>query len=213
MPPATAAPLIPVKAVTPPRPGLLRQVNAAPNISGEVLASSLVFQRHRSKAMPKTEITKPGETSLARPGDIFTAMRDEMDRVFGRFERDWPFPSLFGRDGRGAMLVPELDVRESTNSITIEAELPGVEEKDVSVTLVNGVLTIKGEKKQEKEEKSDSYHLTERSFGSFQRSLRLPDTVDDSKVEARFDKGVLKVTAAKRPDAVKAERRIEIKTA
>ncbi len=163
--------------------------------------------------MPKTEITKPGETPVARPRDIFSAMRDEMDRVFGRFERDWPFPSLFGRDGRSAILVPDLDVREDANSISIEAELPGVEEKDVSVTLANGVLTIKGEKKQEKEEKSENYHLTERSFGSFQRSLRLPDTVDDAKVQASFDKGVLKVTAAKRPEAVKAERRIEIKKA
>jgi HSP20 family protein len=102
-------------------------------------------------------------------------------------------------------------VREDASSITIEAELPGVEEKDVSVTLANGVLTIKGEKKLEKEEKNDSYHMTERSFGSFQRSLRLPDTVDDAKVEAHFDKGVLKVTAAKKPEAVKAERKIEIR--
>jgi HSP20 family protein len=161
--------------------------------------------------MPKTEITKPGDAPVGRPRDIFSAMRDEMDRVFGRFERDWPLPSLFGREGRGAIMAPELDVRENTDSITIEAELPGVEEKDVSVTLANGVLTIKGEKKQEKEEKGESYHLTERSFGSFQRSLRLPDTVDDAKVDAKFDKGVLKVTAAKKPEAVKAERRIEIK--
>jgi HSP20 family protein len=161
--------------------------------------------------MPKTEITKPGETSLGRPRDIFSAMRDEMDRVFGRFERDWAFPSLFGREGGAAALLPELDVREGTNSIAIEVELPGVEEKDISVTLANGVLTIKGEKKQEKQEKSENYHVTERSFGSFQRSLRLPEVVDDTKVEAKFDKGVLKVTAAKKPEAVKAERRIEIK--
>jgi HSP20 family protein len=160
--------------------------------------------------MAKTEITKPGETAPRRPRDIFSAMREEMDRVFGRYERDWPFASLFGREARGSMMVPELDVRETSNAITIEAELPGVEEKDVTVTLANGVLTIKGEKKQEKEEKTENYHLTERSFGSFQRSIRLPDTVDDAKVEARFDKGVLKVTAAKRPEAVKAERRIEI---
>ena len=102
-------------------------------------------------------------------------------------------------------------MRENTNAITVEAELPGVDEKDVSVTLANGVLTIKGEKKSEKEEKSDNYYLAERSFGSFERSIRLPDTVDDAKVEAKFDKGVLKVTAAKKPEAVKAERKIEIK--
>ena len=107
--------------------------------------------------------------------------------------------------------VPELDVRENTNSNVVEAELPGVDEKDVSVTLANGMLTVKGEKKHEKEEKGENYYLAERSFGSFERSIRLPDTIDERKVEAKFDKGVLRITAAKKPEAVKAERRIEIK--
>ena len=159
--------------------------------------------------MPKTDVTPSGERSAARPRDIFSTMRDEMDRVFERAESGWPrWPALFKRD---AMVVPELDVRETTNAITVEAELPGVDEKDVSVTLANGLLTIRGEKKHEKEEKGDNYHLAERSFGSFERSLRLPDTVDDSKVEAKFEKGVLKVTAAKKAEAVKVERKIEIK--
>jgi HSP20 family protein len=91
--------------------------------------------------------------------------------------------------------------------LLVEAELPGVE--DVSVTLANGVLTIKGEK----EEKGENYYRSERSFGTFERSIRLPDSVDDTKVEEKFDKGVLKVTAAKKPEAVKAERKIEIKKA
>jgi HSP20 family protein len=104
-------------------------------------------------------------------------------------------------------------VRENTNTITVEAELPGVDEKDVSVTVANGMLTIKGEKKQQKEEKTENYYLAERSYGAFERSLRLPDSIDDTKVEAKFDKGVLKVTAAKKPEAVKAERKIEIKKA
>jgi HSP20 family protein len=162
--------------------------------------------------MAKTEITTPSEKAVTRPRDIFGAMRDEMDRIFDRFEGGWPrFPRLFRRDGEFTM--PEVDVRENTNSIVVEAELPGVDEKDLSVTVSNGMLTIKGEKKQEKEEKSENYHLTERSFGSFQRSLRLPDTVDDAKVMAKFDKGVLTVTATKKPEAVKAERKIEIKKA
>ena len=162
--------------------------------------------------MAKTEITKSPETTPSRPRDVFSAMRDEMDRVFERFEHGWPrWPTLFRREG--AITVPELDVRENTNAIVVEAELPGVDEKDVSVTVANGVLTIKGEKKHEKEEKGENYYLTERSFGSFERSIRLPDTVDDAKVEAKFDKGVLKVTAAKKPEAVKAERKIEIKKA
>ena len=160
--------------------------------------------------MPKTDIAKSAERPIARQRDIFSAMRDDMDRLFERFEHGWPrWPTLFSRDER--LTVPELDVRESTNAITVEAELPGVDEKDVTVTLANGILTIKGEKKLEKEEKGESYHLTERSFGSFERSIRLPDTIDDAKVEAKFDKGVLKVTAAKKPEAVKAERKIEIK--
>jgi HSP20 family protein len=159
--------------------------------------------------MAKTEITKSPETT--RPRDVFSAMRDELDRVFDRFEQGPRWPALF-RFG-GAMTVPELDVRESTDAIVIETELPGVDEKDVTVSLANGVLTIKGEKKQEKEDKGENYHVTERSFGSFERSIRLPETIDEGKVEAKFDKGVLKVTAAKKPEAVKAERRIEIKKA
>ena len=163
--------------------------------------------------MAKTEITRPAETSPARQRDIFSVMRDEMDRMFERFEYGWPrFPALT-RQTAAALTVPELDVRETANAIVVEAELPGVDEKDVTVTLANGILTIKGEKKHEKEEKSENYHLTERSFGSFERAIRLPDTVDDAKVEAKFDKGVLKVTAAKKPEAVKAERKIEIKKA
>jgi HSP20 family protein len=139
-------------------------------------------------------------------------MRDEMDRVFERFEHGWPrWPTLFRSDA--AIAVPELDVRENTNAIVVEAELPGVDEKDITVTLANGMLTIKGEKKHEKEEKSENYYLAERSFGSFERSIRLPDTIDEDKVDAKFDKGVLKVTATKKPEAVKAERRIEIKKA
>jgi HSP20 family protein len=160
--------------------------------------------------MPKSEVGTTASRPISRPRDVFSAMREEMERMLERAEHGWPrWPALFKRDGEA--MVPELDVRENANAITVEAELPGVEEKDVSVTLANGVLTIKGEKKSEKEEKSDSYYLAERSFGSFERSVRLPDTVDETKVEAKFDKGVLKVTAAKKPEAVKAECRIEIK--
>jgi len=138
-------------------------------------------------------------------------MPDEMDKMFERFEHG--FPRWLLRHGTGGLTVPELDVRENTTSITVEAELPGVEEKDISVTLANGVLTIKGDKKEAKEVKSESVYLSERSYGAFERSLRLPETIDETKVDAKFDKGVLKITAAKKPEAVKAERKIEIKKA
>ena len=159
--------------------------------------------------MPKSDITKPASGSPSRPRDVFTALRDEMDRVFERVEHgiaQWP--SVF----RQANVIPELDVRENASSVTIEAELPGVEERDISVTFSNGVLTIRGEKKQAREETTtENVHVSERSFGSFERSLHLPESVDESKVEASFENGVLKVTAAKKPEAVKAQRKIEIK--
>jgi HSP20 family protein len=97
--------------------------------------------------------------------------------------------------------VPDLDVRENTTSITVEAELPGVDEKDVTVTLANGLLTIKGEKKQEKEEKDEHYYRAERSYGAFVRAVRLPATVDGSKVTASFKNGLLTVTLPKAPAA------------
>lgn len=157
------------------------------------------------------QVSKPANGPQRVP-DVFDALHGEMDRLFRSFERNWPqFPSLV-RGGRDPD-VPSLDVRENENSITIEADLPGMDEKDVSVTLANGVLTIKGERRNEREEKNENYHLSERSFGSFARSLRLPDTIDDDKVEARFDKGVLTVIAAKKPEAVKAEKKIEVKKA
>ncbi len=163
--------------------------------------------------MAASEISKTQHPAPHRQTDVFGAMRDEMDRMFERFEHGWPrWPAalLRGSNGRD-LLVPELDVHESDKQFMIEVDLPGVEEKDVTVSLANGLLTIKGEKKVDREEKKDNYYMAERSYGSFQRSLRLPDTIDDTKLEARFDKGVLKIAAQKKPDAIRAERKIEIK--
>ena len=163
--------------------------------------------------MAKTEIAKPTDTAVSRPRDILSAMRGEMDRMFERFEHGFPrFPHLFRAD-HASVMAPELDVRESATAITVEAELPGVDEKDISVTLSNGILSIKGEKKQDKEEKTENYYLAERSYGAFERSLQLPDSIDETKVDAKFDKGVLKITASKKPEAVKAQRKVEINTA
>ena len=163
--------------------------------------------------MAKTDLAKSAESSPSRPVDVFATMRNEMDRLFERFEHGFPRLPAFFRHGNGGFVVPELDVKENTESILIEAELPGVEEKDVSVSFANGTLTIKGEKKQSKEETKENYYLSERSYGAFERAIRLPDSVDDTKIEAKFDKGVLKITAAKKPEAIRAERKIEIKKA
>jgi len=160
--------------------------------------------------MANTELTKGNGGRVQRPTDVFGQMRDEVDRMFERFEHGLPrWPSLM-RGDRDVM-VPELDVHDNGKQVTIEIDLPGVDEKDVSVTLTNGVLTIKGQKKSEREEKKDSYYMCERSYGSFERSLRMPESIDENKLEAKFDKGVLKVIAQKKPEALKAERKIEIK--
>ena len=152
-----------------------------------------------------------GATPVQRYMDPFSAMRSEMDRVFDSFlgRGSGRFPA-FARVDDSDPVVPSIDVRETDTELVVEAELPGMDEKDINVTLANGILTLKGEKKSEREEKKDDYHLMERSYGSFQRSFQVADTIDPDKVKAVFDKGVLKVTLQKRPDAVKAEKRIPI---
>lgn len=159
------------------------------------------------------DVTRTEPATGRRSMDLFDAMRTDLDRMFDRFERGWPGFTGFGLAPRsgGAGLAAHLDVREEPDRIVVEADLPGVEEKDVAVTFSSGVLTIKGERKSEREEKKDDYHIAERSFGSFERALRLPDTVDEGGIEANFDKGVLRIVAPKRAEALKSERKIEIK--
>jgi len=143
-----------------------------------------------------------------RPAHPLRSLHDEMDRVFDDFLRG--FPALGEAWGGGA---PSLDVSETDAAIEVSAELPGVDEKDVDVTLANGVLSIKGEKKAEKEEKGKSFHRVERSYGSFARSVTLPADVDADKVKAEFSKGVLKVTLPKKADGGGNTRKIAIKAA
>lgn len=155
--------------------------------------------------------TETGATPVQRYIDPFSVMRAEMDRVFDSFiGRGFGRFPVLARVEDSELVMPSIDVRETETELVVEAELPGMDEKDVSVTLNNGILTLKGEKKSEREEKKDDYHLTERSYGSFQRSFQVADTVDADKVKAAFEKGVLKVTLPKRPDAMKAEKRIPI---
>jgi HSP20 family protein len=101
----------------------------------------------------------------------------------------------------GAAAYPALDVSETDKEIVAKAELPGMDPKDVEVTLRDNVLTIKGEKKFEGEEKKDNYHRIERSYGSFQRSISLPASVKEDAVKAKFDKGVLTITMGKQEEA------------
>jgi HSP20 family protein len=138
-------------------------------------------------------------------GSPLARLRDEMDSLFERFFGDaWGtsvFESLPARLGWG----PRIDLAESENEITVKAELPGVEAGDVNVEVVGNVLTIRGEKNNEKEENRGNYHYVERQYGSFNRSVQLPTTVDQDKVAATFKNGVLTITMPKKADA-KAKR-------
>lgn len=134
----------------------------------------------------------------------FVSLQREMDRLFGDFSKRFGEP--FAGDA-----FPKLDIAETDGEIKVTAELPGVAEKDVDVTLRDDVLTIKGEKKAEREEKDENYHLVERSYGSFARSIQLPAGLDADKVKARMDKGVLTVTMPK-PAAAQPQK-IDIKPA
>ena len=100
---------------------------------------------------------------------------------------------------------------EKEKQYEITAELPGLNQSDVQVNLSNDVLTIKGEKKEEKQEKKEDYHLSERRYGSFQRSFRVPDDIDADKIEANFKSGVLSITLLKKAESLKKEQKIDVK--
>ena len=153
-----------------------------------------------------------GGTSVSRYRDPFAEMRAEMDRVFDSFLGRGFFgrPALFSRGEATTAATLDIDVHESDKEITFEAELPGIDEKDIEVLLRNGVLTLKGEKKSERDEKKDTYHLVERSYGRFERSFQLPDSADEAQIKAEFNKGVLRIVVPKRVEAVEAEKKIPI---
>jgi HSP20 family protein len=97
--------------------------------------------------------------------------------------------------------VPPVDVYEDEQNLVLKLEIPGVEEKDLNVSVENNTLTIQGERKFEKEEKEENFHRIERRYGSFLRTFKLPNTVDAEKVDANYEKGILKITLAKRAEA------------
>ena len=141
-----------------------------------------------------------------------------MDRLFDDFSSGFWRGSLFDMaPPRGAeatfRTMPAVDVAEADKAYEITAELPGLDEKNIEVKLANGVLSIKGEKQEEKEEKQKDYYRRERSFGSFERSFQVPDHVDEDKIEASFKNGILSVTLPKSAEAQKQAKKIEVKGA
>jgi HSP20 family protein len=175
-----------------------------------------------TKLPVKTEKKPTEPASAVEPWWPIDNLRREIDRVFDDFDGGFwrstfrrPLLSVapfWRRELRGPD-VPAVDVTESDKAYEITAELPGMDEKNIEVKVVNDNLRIKGEKQEEKEEKKKDYYLQERRFGSFERSFALPEGVDAEKIEASFRKGVLTVTLPKKPEAQKPEKKIEVKAA
>lgn len=137
------------------------------------------------------------------------------DNVFNRFfdtpARSWNMLPWPGQGGNGTF-VPAVNMSESENEFLVTAELPGMTEKDVDLSVAQGTLTIKGEKRQGSEEKGTGWHRVERSYGSFQRTIPLPRQADPNNIEATFKQGVLSVHIPKLPGSQSDARKISIKT-
>ena len=138
--------------------------------------------------------------------DELSTFRKEMDRLWNR---------AFGETAPGSVFEtewqPSADIAETAESITVKAELPGLEPKDIEVTLSDDLLTIKGEKKKEEEKKDEKVHRSERFYGMFERSFRLPSSIKMDKVEAKFEKGVLTITLPKTEEAKTKEIKVQVK--
>jgi HSP20 family protein len=168
------------------------------------------------------EATKAEAPIPAREWWPLETLRREVERVFDEFYRGpwrlpftrtafdigpvWPGEAIWGA-------VPAVDIVESDQSYTITAEMPGVQADNVEVRFSEGRLTIKGEKKEQKEEERKGVFVSERRYGSFQRIFKVPESVDTDKISATFADGVLTITLPKTAEAQKSERKIEVMAA
>ena len=137
------------------------------------------------------------------PWDGFETLRRRMDRLFDDYSR--------GDSSEPSRWWPQVDVSEAPEQFILHAEIPGMDKKDIKITLQDNVLTLSGEKKLEREDKERNYHLLERSHGQFSRSFTLPSKVDDGKIKASFRNGVLEIELPKAPQAKTREIEIQAK--
>lgn len=141
-----------------------------------------------------------------KPFGELERFRKEMDGLFKDFFGEGSLVPTFTGDW-----APSADITETKEAVIVKAELPGLEAKDIDVALSGDLLTIRGERKEEKEENDEQRHCCERYYGEFRRVLQLPVKVQEDKVEASFDKGVLKITLPKTEDAKAKKTKIEVK--
>jgi HSP20 family protein len=151
--------------------------------------------------------------------DFLGGLRNEVERVFEDFDRGiWGMPGRwrgltmepFRKAGPSFTLMPSVDAIEKDDMFEVTADLPGVDEKNVEVKLAGGILTIKGEREERKEEKKKDYYICERQFGAFERSFQVPENVESDKIDACFKNGVLTVSLPKKLGSMKAEKKINV---
>lgn len=157
------------------------------------------------KFLPRKQGNYPAEKGYYSP---FTELQRQMNELFGSFFDDTP--SLFNGHGIAGGFAPKFDISETDKAIEVNAELPGMEEKDIDISIENNVLSIRGEKRSEEKKDEKNYHLTERSYGTFQRRFSLPEGVDLDKVKAKFNNGVLTMELPKTAESRKKVTKIKI---
>lgn len=172
-----------------------------------------------AEATTKTPAKAQPEASQSPTRDLFGSLRHEIERVFEDFDKGvWGFPTRW----RGSLteslrrprlaftLTPSVDVVEKDDMFELTADLPGVDEKNIEVNVSGDALTIKGEREQHREEKKKDFYISERQFGAFERSFRIPDNVESDKIKAHFKNGVLTISLPKKPGSQKTEKKISI---
>ncbi len=144
--------------------------------------------------------------------DPFRELNTITDRMNRLFQDTWGVaPSQHGEEGLTTMnFVPPVDVYEDEHNVTLKLEVPGIDQKDIDVRVENNTLTVRGERKFEKDEKEENFHRIERRYGSFYRAFTLPNTVDTDNVSADYDNGVLKIRLAKKAEAKPKQIKVNI---
>ena len=171
-----------------------------------------------AKAPP---LKKPAEPAALVPSERpegilsrFTALRDEMDHLFDSMTRGFGFPEFrmptIELARRPGMVDARFEVSESDQAMEVTAEVPGLDANEIEVTLSEGVLTVKGEKRDTREQKGKDYYVSERRYGSFSRAFRVPETIDEGKISASFDKGVLSIKLPKQAGVKRRPKSIQI---
>lgn len=164
-----------------------------------------------AQQMQSTNKQRPAKTVAHGFADPFERLQEEMDRIFSPYLRGFHWPRLGFTPAEDGVLLATLDVSETPEAVQILADVPGIKDKDLDITLSDHFLTLKGRRESESEEERKNYHRIERSYGEFQRRVALPCEVDANKVDAKLKDGVLTITLPKSVKAMEQEKKITVK--